>query len=524
MPSCPDTRRTRLAELLRSSTGGLPPASGECLHDRFAAQARRTPDAVAVSCGEKSLSYRALDLLSNRLARRLRDAGAGPESLVGLCAERSLELIVGILGILKAGGAYVPLDPSSPADRLQFQLDDSGAKILLAQHQLVSRLPNFAGQVVSLDPVPEIVSEPDVESLDACGSPLNLAYVIYTSGSTGTPKGVAVTHANVIRLFTATEHWFHFNQRDVFTLFHSFAFDFSVWEIWGALLYGGRLVIVPYWVSRSPETFHNLLRAERVTVLNQTPSAFRQLVRVDERAEDLDLRLVIFGGEALELQSLRPWFNRHDHAACRLVNMYGITETTVHVTYRPITPADLEDCVGTSPIGRAIPDLKLYALDENMQPVPPGAVGEAYVGGEGLARGYLGRPGLTAERFVPDPFATRPGGRLYRSGDLVRLKSQWRARVCRPVRSSGEDPRIPDRARRNRGSAGAATRAARGRGRGASGPGRRPSPGSLYRASRHAWPVGRVAAPEAQAIASRIHGTRRLRGARRAAADDQWQA
>ncbi len=418
----PDTKRTRLAKLLRSSTGGLPRAPGEGLHDRFAAQARRTPDAIALSCGEQSLTYRALDLLSNRMARRLRDAGAGSESLVGLCAERSLELIVGLLGILKSGAAYVPLDPSSPADRLQFQLDDSGARILLAQHHLVSRLPTFAGQVVSLDPVHEVDPEPEAASLDAGGSAQNLAYVIYTSGSTGTPKGVAVTHANVIRLFTATEHWFQFNSQDVFTFFHSFAFDFSVWEIWGALLYGGRLVIVPYWVSRSPETFHNLLRAERVTVLNQTPSAFRQLVRVDERAGDLNLRLVIFGGEALELQSLRPWFNRHDHAACRLVNMYGITETTVHVTYRPITPEDLEECAGASPIGRAIPDLKLYVLDDNMQPVPPGAVGEAYVGGEGLARGYLGQPGLTAERFLPNPFATSPGGRLYRSGDLLRVK------------------------------------------------------------------------------------------------------
>jgi amino acid adenylation domain-containing protein len=437
----PDTRRTGLSELLRSSTGAHPRAPGEGLHDRFAAQARRTPEAIAVSCGEHSLSYHALDLLSNHMARRLRDAGAGPESIVGLCAERSLELIVGLLGILKSGAAYVPLDPSSPADRLQFQLDDSGARILLAQPHLVSRLPNFAGRMVSLDPVPEFIPEPDAELLDAGGSSESMAYVIYTSGSTGTPKGVAVTHANVIRLFTATEHWFHLNQRDAFTLFHSFAFDFSVWEICAALLYGGRLVIVLYLVSRSPETFHNLLRAERVTVLNQTPSAFRQLVRVDERGGDLDLRLVIFGGEALELQSLRPWFNRHDHAACRLVNMYGITETTVHVTYRPITPADLEERTGASPIGRAIPDLKLYVVDDNMQPVPPGAVGEAYVGGEGLARGYLGRPGLTAERFLPDPFAARPGGRLYRSGDLVRVKRngeiEYAGRYDRQVKIRG---------------------------------------------------------------------------------------
>ena len=249
-----------------------------------------------------------------------------------------------------------------------------------------------------------------------------LAYVIYTSGSTGKPKGVLVSHYNVMRLFEATQAWYHFDERDVWTLFHSYAFDFSVWEIWGALLYGGRLVVVPYWVTRSPEAFYDLLGREQVTVLNQTPSAFRQLIRAERDAEvsqELALRLVIFGGEALELWSLGPWFERHGDHKPQLVNMYGITETTVHVTYRPLTVTDLNLASG-SVIGGAIPDLQLYVLDMHLQPVPIGVAGEMYVGGAGLARGYLERPELSAERFIPDPYSKVPGARLYKTGDLVR--------------------------------------------------------------------------------------------------------
>jgi acyl carrier protein len=229
----------------------------------------------------------------------------------------------------------------------------------------------------------------------------------------------------VRRLFKKTEAWFHFDRDDVWTLFHSYAFDFSVWEIWGCLIYGGRLVVVPYWVSRSPEHFYEMLRTERVTVLNQTPSAFRQLIRVEEAlggADDLALRLVNLGGEALELQGLRPWFDRHGDRSPLLVNLYGITETTVIVTCRPLSRGDLGLAPGSSPIGRPIPDLQAYVLDGHFEPVPIGVVGELYVGGAGLARGYLNRPGLTAERFVPDPFGGEPGARLYKSGDLVR----WR--------------------------------------------------------------------------------------------------
>jgi amino acid adenylation domain-containing protein len=249
--------------------------------------------------------------------------------------------------------------------------------------------------------------------------PDSAAYVIYTSGSTGRPKGVVISHRQVSRLLTATEGWFGFGPQEVWTLFHSSAFDFSGWEIWGALAYGGRLVVVPWWVSREPAAFLDLLEAERVTVLNQTPSAFRQLVLAEAAGpvRDLALRLVIFGGEALEMASLAPWLARHGEERPRLVNMYGITETTVHVTYRPLSGADLG---AASVIGVPIPDLQVYVLEPGMEPAPLLVPGEIFVGGAGLARGYLNRPEVTAERFVPDPFSGQPGARLYRSGDLAR--------------------------------------------------------------------------------------------------------
>jgi amino acid adenylation domain-containing protein len=393
----------------------------ETLAELFAAQAARTPGAVAVTCDGASLTYEELNRRAERLARRLRAVGVGPEILVGLCAGRSLDLVVGIVGILKAGGAYLPLDPDYPAERLAFMLEDSRAPVLVAQAHLAGKLATSGARIVTFDGL----GAPDEAGADAApppssAGPDNLAYVIYTSGSTGRPKGVMVSQANVVRLFRATEGWFGFGAGDVWTLFHSAAFDFSVWELWGALLYGGRLVVVPHAVSRDPASFRALLARERVTVLNQTPSAFRQLIAADATAaNDLALRLVIFGGEALELQALRPWFARHGDRAPQLVNMYGITETTVHVTYRPLTARDPDEAPG-SVIGRAIPDLCLYILDGRCEPVPIGVPGELYVGGAGVARGYLNRPELTAERFIPDPFAAVPGARLYKTGDLAR--------------------------------------------------------------------------------------------------------
>jgi amino acid adenylation domain-containing protein len=397
----------------------------QCLHRRFEAQVAERPDAIALIFEEQQLTYAELDARANQVAHYLRQFGVGPEVRVGLCLERSLELVIGLLGVLKAGGAYVPLDPAYPHERLAFMVQDAAVGILLTQARLRDRLPANLARVLSLDEDwPQLAQQPTFPP-EAGEQVDNLAYVIYTSGSTGTPKGSLLCHRQVLRLFAATAPWFHFSEADVWTLFHSYAFDFSVWELWGALLHGGRLVVVPYWVSRTPELFAEMLVAQQVTVLNQTPSAFSQLVHLEETRTALPtqqaLRLVIFGGEALELQSLRPWFERHGDQAPHLVNMYGITETTVHVTYRPVTQADLATSAA-SPIGIPIPDLQMYVLDAHLQPLPIGVPGELYVGGAGLARGYLNRPDLTAERFVPHPFSHAPGARLYRTGDLVRYR------------------------------------------------------------------------------------------------------
>ena len=390
----------------------------DCIHERVEAQAARTPDAVAVTFENQSLTYRELNERAGRLASHLAGLGIRPDTLVALYMERSIDLVVAILGILKSGGAYLPIDPVYPPERIAFMLEDSEAPVLITDSTLRDRLPAYRGRILQLDTLPGHTPP----SMPHRPSPQNIAYVIYTSGSTGKPKGVPVTHANVVRLFDATCDWYRFGTGDVWTFFHSAAFDFSVWEIWGALFYGGRVVVVPYLVSRSPEAFYDLLERERVTVLNQTPSAFRQLIRAAESAggtRDLALRYVIFGGEALELQSLRPWFQRYGDRRPQLVNMYGITETTVHVTYRPISLQDVEAGAG-SVIGRRIPDLEVYVLDRNLEILPAGVPGELYVGGAGCARGYLKRPELTAERFIPNPFSSQPGARLYKTGDLAR--------------------------------------------------------------------------------------------------------
>jgi len=352
-------------------------------------------------------------------ARALRECGVGPDTLVGLCVERSNEMVVAILAILKAGGAYLPIDLAYPADRVAFMLEDAEAPVLLTQRSLIGTVPRTSARTICIEDVSSDTSA-DAQNLVPVAHSDHAAYVIYTSGTTGQPKGTVITHRNVVRLFAATEQWYGFDERDVWTLFHSCAFDFSVWEVWGALLFGGRVVVIPFLVSRSPEAFYELLVQERVTVLNQTPSAFRQLIQAELTVgqKPLALRYVIFGGEALEMQSLRPWFDTHGDSTPLLVNMYGITETTVHVTYRPLSSRDLSR---GSVIGVPIPDVEVYILDARRQPVPLGVPGEMYVGGSGLARGYLRRPDLTEQRFVPDTVTGKPGRRLYRTGDLARF-------------------------------------------------------------------------------------------------------
>ena len=404
--------------------------SPACLHELFEAQAARTPDAAAVTHEGRSLTYAQLDERANRLAHHLRALGVKPDDRVALCFERGFDMLLGLLAVLKAGGGYVPLDPAYPPARLTWMLADCAPVALLTSAGVGEA--TLSPLLAALDPRVHVLRlDDDRVWRDAPARPLaaaaiglrarHLAYVIYTSGSTGEPKGVMVEHANVTRLFAATAASYGFGADDVWTLFHSFAFDFSVWEIWGALLHGGRLVIVPNAVSRSPDDFHALVCREGVTVLNQTPSAFRHFIAAQQRAPSAShaLRWVVFGGEALEPSMLRPWYAAAANRLTHLVNMYGITETTVHVTFRALEPADAW-IAGASPIGRRIDDLRLYLLDDRGQPVPVGAVGEIHVGGAGVARGYLNRPALSAQRFVPDPFAPVPGQRMYRSADLGR--------------------------------------------------------------------------------------------------------
>ncbi|HEY7124282.1 MAG TPA: amino acid adenylation domain-containing protein [Ktedonobacterales bacterium] len=422
--------------LVEWNPSGQKHPSDSCLHEVFEKQAETAPDTVALVYEGEQLTYSELNGRANQLAHFLRGLGVGPDVCVGLCVERSLDLLIGLLGILKAGGAYVPMDPSTPRERVHFILKDAHAPVLLTQKHLLAQLPQLARwpnaqgydqnspRAICLDEDWQHIAQAGATDMLGLSTPDNLAYIIYTSGSTGLPKGVLISHHNVTRLFAATDSWYAFNRQHVWTLFHSYAFDFSVWEIWGALAFGGRLVIVPRLVAQSPDAFYDLLVSEQVTVLNQTPSAFRQLIQVEEglgQAKPLALRYVIFGGEALNIQSLQPWWKRHPDHSPRLINMYGITETTVHVTYRPLSEADLH-LLSSSAIGSPIPDLSTYVLDRHLQLVPVGVPGELYVGGAGLARGYLNRPGLTSERFIPHPFSTEPGAHLYKTGDLVRYR------------------------------------------------------------------------------------------------------
>ncbi|KVE31086.1 non-ribosomal peptide synthetase [Burkholderia sp. TSV86] len=404
-----------------------PISSADTIVERFAAQAAASPAAIALVDGGRRISYAELNARANRLAHLLIGSGVGPEALVGLHMARSAELIVCMLAILKAGGAYVPLDPAYPASRLAFMLADARPTLTLTTHAHAAQLPARTPAMLLDDPALQSA----LQAAPACdpvpSPPLhqeNAAYVIYTSGSTGQPKGVVITHRNVIRLLDNTRAWFDVGAADAWTLFHSFAFDFSVWECWGALLNGCRLVVVPYEVSRSPAEFLALLADERVTVLNQTPSAFQQLMQADEARPDLSARLalryVVFGGEALDARCLAGWYARHSETAPRLVNMYGITETTVHVSYLALSRA-VAAMPASSLIGQPIPDLRVYVLDAALRPVPAGVPGELYVAGAGLARGYLSRASLSAQRFVADPFG-EPGSRMYRTGDVAR----WR--------------------------------------------------------------------------------------------------
>jgi amino acid adenylation domain-containing protein/non-ribosomal peptide synthase protein (TIGR01720 family) len=403
----PANEKRRLLHGFNKSTASYP--QDQTLHRLFEEQVGKNPDRIALRAPGRppsrqrtiqQLTYRTLDDMSCRMATLLSDRGVRPGSLVALMLEPSSEMAAAIIGTLKAGGAYLPIDPLFPAERVNFILSDSQAEIVLGTPAARAQ----AGEKVKGKPV----------------DPSSTAYVIYTSGTTGRPKGVLIEHRNVVSLLFNDRFQFDFTEKDVWTLFHSYCFDFSVWEMYGAWLYGGELVLVSKMTARDTGQFFEMLKENRVTVLNQTPSAFYNLVNLEahEEQRSLNIRVVIFGGEALHPARLKEWYARYPET--KLINMYGITETTVHVTFKEIENQDLE--AGISNIGKPIPSLRAYVVDRQLNLLPCRVAGELVVGGEGVGRGYLNRPELTAERFVENPY--RKGERLYRSGDLVRFCPQ----------------------------------------------------------------------------------------------------
>ncbi|MER5950170.1 amino acid adenylation domain-containing protein [Streptomyces sp. NPDC001904] len=379
----------------------------------------RFPDRVALTCETRSLTYTELDQWSDELAATLPRGTETRGRPIGILLERSVEMVVAALAVLKAGAFYLPLDPTAPTTRNAMILEDAAPPIVVTSRHLASRLPEgLSHRIVE---APGEGSDTTPVLAPALLTPDDRAYVIFTSGTTGRPKGVEVTHNNVLRLFSTTLPLFDFTEEDVWTVFHSFAFDFSVWEIWGPLLHGGRAVVVPDEVAKDPALFRQLLHEQRVTILNQTPSAFQQVVAEDGRhRERLPLRLVVFGGEALRFTELEPWTDKYGTTTPALVNMYGITETTVHTTYHHVSRADVES--GESVIGRPLPDLDIFLVDEELRHVPPGETGEIVVVGPGVSLGYRGQPDLTAQRFVTLKDRNDEPVRGYRSGDLARLR------------------------------------------------------------------------------------------------------
>ncbi|MEV5988090.1 amino acid adenylation domain-containing protein, partial [Streptomyces sp. NPDC052051] len=412
-------------ELVESWAGDGTDLPVSAIHELVVRHALETPDAVAVVCDDTTLTYAQLVTRAAQIATHLVERGVGPEVCVGVCVERSVDTVITTLAILMAHGVYVPLDTAFPTDRMHHMLTEVGATLVLTHEPTHTTVPQGPWDTLDITTLPAPEATPSLSHalahLPQRLDPDHACYVIFTSGSTGRPKGTTVSHANVTRLFEAVQQRLPFGPDDAWSLFHSYAFDVSVMEMWGALTSGGRLVVVPYLTSRDAEAFYALVRDQSVTMLSQTPSAFRQFETVDAAAGDeLALRAVLFAGEALNRASVRRWGGRHGYASPLLVNLYGITETTVHVTYIEVDEDQLD---GTfSRIGRALPDLRLYVLDPSGDPSPIGVVGELYVGGPGVTRCYTGQPALTAQRFVPDHLGPTPGARLYRSGDLARWK------------------------------------------------------------------------------------------------------
>ncbi|WP_433566166.1 amino acid adenylation domain-containing protein [Nocardia sp. CA-151230] len=391
------------------------PVPDVTLVDLFRAQAAVRADAVAVRFGDRVLTYRDLDEASDDLACALAVHGVGVESLVAVGVSRSVELIVALLGVLKSGAGYVPLDLGNPPQRLEFILAETNPVCIVTTAADRAALPAGEQPHLVLDTLDR--SGADVASI--ASGPDNVAYVLYTSGSTGRPKGVSVTHRNVVGMLAATRDLVDTDHTDVWTMFHSPAFDFSVWEMWGALASGGTLVIADAELTRSPDEFAELLARERITVLSQTPSAFGALLDSGlRRAAVPALRHIVLGGEALDLRSLQAWYDTDPAGEARISNLYGITEATVHATHFAVDRAQVGSAAA-SIVGRGLPGMTVRVLDSRLRPTPVGGRGEIYLTGSQLARGYHARAATSAERYVADPFGA-PGARMYRTGDLAR--------------------------------------------------------------------------------------------------------
>ncbi|NOQ27793.1 MAG: amino acid adenylation domain-containing protein, partial [Bacteroidales bacterium] len=387
------------------------------IHQLFEEQVKRTPENIAISNKGNKLTYNELNKKANLVAQQLREIGIERDDIVSIFLDRSIETVYSMLGVLKSGGAYLPLDPDYPDDRIDFILNDSQSKIVISTKDFSERI-EFEGRIICVEDLS--VLENNISNIETINKPSDLCYIIYTSGTTGMPKGVMIEHRNAVRLFFNEKFQFDFSEKDVWTMFHSHCFDFSVWEMYGALLYGGKLIVVPKIVARDVVEYYKLLQEEKVSVLNQTPSAFYNLseLALQKPGKSLEnLRYIIFGGEALKPNKLAEWFNIYSDV--KLINMYGITETTVHVTYKEIGKNEIENNI--SNIGTSIPTLTTYVVDNNLKLVPKGVAGELLIGGDGLSRGYLGREDLTKEKFIKNPY--NPEERLYCSGDLVKMLS-----------------------------------------------------------------------------------------------------
>ena len=386
-----------------------------CIHHLFEAQVERSPDAVAVVFEDEQLTYRELNARANQLAHHLQSLGVGPDVVVGICVERSLLMVVGLLGILKAGGAYVPLDPAYPQERLEFMLQDTQVSVLLIQQQLVEVIPEHTAQIIALDKGCEAIALSSAENPISSVTSDNLAYVIYTSGSTGQPKGVMISHTGICNQLCWRQTTFPLTKADRVLQTISFSFDPSVWQIFWPLSFGAQLIMARPGGHQDSAYLVKLIAKQQITVIALVPSMLRLFLE-EKGLDKCNLRHVFCGGEALPVELQERFFNRLNSNDV-LHNVYGPTEASIDATFWTCKRGTTHRI---APIGRPIANTQIYILDSYLQPVPLGVQGELHIGGVGLAQGYLNRPELSAEKFIPNPFSSEPGARLYKTGDLAR--------------------------------------------------------------------------------------------------------